>query len=86
MQKRWCSQNLKKLKWRHATEHQMMKDLRNAVNDRTLLDQIGPDEMDELDEVEMLTYIKEQAHLRGLEFYTANYRALSDSPICCGAA
>ena len=38
----------------------------------------------ELDEVEILTYIKEQAHQRRLEFYSANYRALSDSPICCG--
>ena len=57
---------------------------RNNVKDRTLLDEIGPDDLDELDEVEMLTYIKEQAHVRGLEFYTASYRALSDSPICCG--
>jgi hypothetical protein len=40
--------------------------------------------MEELDEVEMLTIIREKAHQRGLEFYSANYRALSDSPICCG--
>ncbi len=52
--------------------------------DKTLLDEIGPDELGELDEVEILNYIREQAHMRGMEFYTANYRALSDSPICCG--
>lgn len=57
---------------------------RSSVKDETLLKEIGPDELDELDEVEILSYIKEQAHQRGLEFYTANYRALSDSPICCG--
>ena len=52
--------------------------------DKTLLEEIGPDDLSELDEVEILTYIREQAHLRSLEFYTANYRALSDSSICCG--
>lgn len=52
--------------------------------DKTLLEEIGSDDLSELDEVEILTYIREHAHLRGLEFYTANYRALSDSPICCG--
>jgi hypothetical protein len=57
---------------------------RSIVRDQALLEAIGPDDLGELDEVEILTYIKEQAHLRGLEFYTANYRALSDSPICCG--
>ena len=57
---------------------------RFVVRDPTLLDDIGPDEFEELDDVEILTYIRKQAHLRGLEFYTANYRALSDSPICCG--
>jgi len=56
----------------------------NMVKDSALLEEIGPDVLEELDEVEILTYIKEQAHKRGLEFYTANYRALSDSPICCG--
>lgn len=49
-----------------------------------LLNVIGSDDLDDQDAVEVLTYIKEQAHLRGLEFYTSNYRALSDSPICCG--
>ncbi|MHC4702149.1 MAG: radical SAM family protein [Planctomycetota bacterium] len=57
---------------------------RSIVKDRTLLREIGPDELGELDEVEILSYIREQAHLRGLEFYTANYRALSDSAVCCG--
>ena len=57
---------------------------RSVVKDPTLLEEIGPDDLGELDEVEILTCIREQAHLRGLEFYTANYRALSDSPICCG--
>lgn len=52
--------------------------------DMTMLGEIDPDDLSELDEVEILTYIREQAHRRGLEFYTANYRALSDSPICCG--
>jgi hypothetical protein len=56
----------------------------SVVKDRELLEEIGPDDLGELDEVEILTYIKEQTHQRGLEFYTANYRALSDSPICCG--
>lgn len=56
----------------------------NIVSDPALLEEIGPDDLDELDEVEILTYIREQAHQRGLEFYTADYRALSDSPICCG--
>jgi DNA repair photolyase len=56
----------------------------SIVKDPALLDEIGPDDLGELDEVEILMYIKEQAHQRGLEFYTANYRALSDSPICCG--
>jgi len=54
------------------------------VPDPRLLEEIGPDELTQLEEVGILTYIKQQAHLRGLEFYTANYRALSDSPICCG--
>ncbi len=49
-----------------------------------MLEGIGPYDLGELDEVGILTYVREQAHLRGLEFYTANYRALSDSPICCG--
>jgi DNA repair photolyase len=56
----------------------------NVVNDPVLLEEIGLDDLQELDEVEILTYIRKQAHQRGLEFYTANYRALSDSPICCG--
>jgi DNA repair photolyase len=54
------------------------------VCDRLLLEEIGPDELTELEEAAILSYIKEQAHKRNLEFYTANYRALSDSPICCG--
>jgi hypothetical protein len=54
------------------------------VKARELLEESGPDEWGELDEVEIFTYVREQAHQRGLEFYTANYRALSDSPICCG--
>jgi hypothetical protein len=49
-----------------------------------LLEIIGSDDLDDLDAVEVFTYIKKQAHLRGLEFYTANYRELSDSPVCCG--
>lgn len=57
---------------------------RSIVKDQALLEEIGPDDLGELDEVEILTCIREQAHLRGLEFYTANYRALSDSPVCCG--
>jgi DNA repair photolyase len=57
---------------------------RSMVRDRELLKEIGPDDLGELDDVEVLTWIREQAHLRGLEFYTANYRALSDSPVCCG--
>ncbi len=57
---------------------------RSTVKDLGLLEEIGPDDLEELDEVEILTYIRDQAHRRGLEFYTANYRALSDSPICCG--
>lgn len=56
----------------------------STVNDRKLLEEIGPDDLGELDEVEILTYVREQSHLRGLEFYTSNYRALSDSSICCG--
>jgi hypothetical protein len=54
------------------------------VKEPTLLRETGYSEMDELDEVELLTYIKDQCHRRNLEFYTANYRALSDSPVCCG--
>jgi DNA repair photolyase len=57
---------------------------RSIVKDQALLKKIGPDDLGELDEIEILNYIREQAYLRGLEFYTANYRALSDSPICCG--
>ncbi|MCP5105533.1 MAG: hypothetical protein GY950_19255 [bacterium] len=57
---------------------------RSIVRDPELLEEIGPEELEELDEVELLVYIREQAHKRGLEFYTANYRALSDSPVCCG--
>jgi hypothetical protein len=53
-------------------------------NDPALREQLGPDELGELDEVRILNHIREQAHRRGLEFYTASYRALSDSPICCG--
>jgi hypothetical protein len=45
---------------------------------------VGSDDLNDLDVVELFTYIREQAHLRGLEFYTANYMALSDSPVCCG--
>jgi DNA repair photolyase len=54
------------------------------VSDTTLFADIGPDLLDEVEELEILTGIKELAHSRGLEFYTANYRAISDSPICCG--
>jgi DNA repair photolyase len=52
--------------------------------DKQLLEEIGPDDLTELEELEILTYIKQQTHKRKLEFYTASYRALSDSPICCG--
>lgn len=51
---------------------------------RELLRILGPENLDDLDAIEVLTFIKQQAHQRGLEFYTANYRALSDSPVCCG--
>ncbi len=57
---------------------------RSMVKDQALLKEIGPDDLSELDEVEILTDLRESAHRMGLEFYTANYRALSDSPICCG--
>lgn len=57
---------------------------RSIVKDRALLKEISPDDLGELDEVEILSYIRQQAHLRGMEFYTANYRALSDSAVCCG--
>lgn len=56
----------------------------SGFEDQSLLEKIGPDTLDELDEVEILTFIQEEAHKRGLEFYSASYRALSDSPICCG--
>jgi len=54
------------------------------VRDQWFLEEIGPDDLTELEDLEILTYIKQQAHQRQLEFYTSNYRALSDSPICCG--
>jgi DNA repair photolyase len=57
---------------------------RATIKDQALLDELGPDDMEELDELELLMGIRRRAHRRGLEFYTANYRALSDSPICCG--
>jgi hypothetical protein len=56
----------------------------SRVWDHSLLEEIGPDDFTELEEVAILTYIKEQAHIRNLEFYTSGYPALSDSPICCG--
>jgi len=56
----------------------------DKVWDNSLFEDIGLDDFSELEELTILTYIKEQAHKRGLEFYTANYRALGDSPICCG--
>ncbi len=55
-----------------------------AIQDPAILEIVGPDDVDDLDVVELFTYIREEAHLRGMEFYTANYRALSDSPVCCG--
>jgi DNA repair photolyase len=55
-----------------------------GIREPAVLDAVGPDDLDDLDVVELFTHIREQAHLRGLEFYTANYRALSDSPVCCG--
>lgn len=54
------------------------------VSDQTLLEEIGYDNLSEEDDVEILYFIKEHAHKRGIEFYTANYLALSDSPVCCG--
>ncbi|MCP4584085.1 MAG: hypothetical protein GY839_20930 [candidate division Zixibacteria bacterium] len=57
---------------------------RASCKDQALLKEIGPDDLSELEEVAILTNIWERAHKLGLEFYTANYRALSDSPICCG--
>ncbi|MFZ5856318.1 MAG: hypothetical protein ACOYZ6_05770 [Chloroflexota bacterium] len=55
-----------------------------AIRDPSVLEIVGPDDVEDLDVVELFTYIREHAHLRGMEFYTANYRALSDSPVCCG--
>lgn len=55
-----------------------------GIRDGRLLDAIGYDNWDDLQAVEVSSYIREQAHLRGLQFYTSNYRALSDSPVCCG--
>jgi hypothetical protein len=55
-----------------------------GIREAEVLEAVGPDDLDDLDVVELFSHIREQAHLRGLEFYTANYRALSDSPVCCG--
>jgi hypothetical protein len=49
-----------------------------------LLQEVGPNAFSELEEIHILSYIKKQAHKRNLQFYTANYRAFSDSPVCCG--
>ena len=57
---------------------------RTLVSDKTLLKEIGPDNLSEEDEVEILNFIKQHAHKRGIEFFTANYLAFSDSPVCCG--
>jgi len=54
------------------------------VWERPLLREIGANGFSELEEIHILSYIKKQAHKHKMEFYTANYRALSDSPICCG--
>jgi hypothetical protein len=56
----------------------------DGVRDPAVLEMLGPDDTEDLDVVELFTYIRGQAHQRGMEFYTANYRALSDSPVCCG--
>lgn len=56
----------------------------DGIRDPAVLEVLGPDDVEDLDVVELFTYIREQAHQRGMEFYTANYRALSDSPVCCG--
>lgn len=55
-----------------------------GIRDPAVLEILGPDDVEDLDVVELFTHIREQAHQRGMEFYTANYRALSDSPVCCG--
>lgn len=56
----------------------------SQIWEQSLLNVISTNDFSELEEVYMLSYIKKEAHKRNLEFYTANYRALSDSPICCG--
>jgi hypothetical protein len=58
--------------------------IESQVEDQSLLEKIGANDFSELEEVYILSFIKEQANKRNLEFYTANYRALSNSPICCG--
>jgi hypothetical protein len=55
-----------------------------GIREPEVLEWVGEDDLQDLDAVELFTYIREQAHQRGLEFYTSNYRALSDSPVCCG--
>jgi DNA repair photolyase len=55
-----------------------------GIRDRRALQLIGADDVDDQDALELFMFMREQAHRRGLEFYTANFRALSDSPICCG--
>lgn len=57
---------------------------RALVSDQTLLNEIGPENLSEEDDVEILNFMKQYAHKLGMEFYTANYHALSDSPVCCG--
>jgi hypothetical protein len=56
----------------------------SGVREQEVFEFVGEDDLGDLDAVELFTYIREGAHARELEFYTSNYRALSDSPICCG--
>lgn len=55
-----------------------------GITEPEVLEYVGQDDVGDLDALELFTYIRQGAHQRGLEFYTSNYRALSDSPICCG--
>ena len=57
---------------------------RTLISDQRLLKEIGPDNLSKEDELEIINFIKQHTHKLGMEFYTANYFALSDSPICCG--
>ena len=55
-----------------------------GIRDPLALQAVGADDVDDQDALELFTFMQEQAHRRGLEFYTANFRALSDLRVCCG--